>query len=405
MKLPIFSRIVAATYVAVSLFAPLPSFAAGRTYVQDTAINLTGVNVIIKTGSEADSFTTSGNSLTVTVGANEAFIVRSPSENPVGLENTSGLPSCNVLQNRENQLIINGPRTTTITPSSSLCSTLNNASNNTTLLSMTQPNGGETLAAGKPYEVFWQVNGGTPASVRLRLSTDGGVTFPLSISTDMITPGYYRWTVPMITTTTHARIKVEAIDAGGISAMGMSVADFTINGTEPAVVAPTTPSVTPVGGYDPAIVMTAAASIDANQSFAAPASSSGAETCLSGSRIKGATNTAVYYCGTDHKRHPFPNQRIHDSWYTGFAGVITLTDAQLAAAPLGANVTYRPGVRLVKIQTDPKVYAVAANSTLRWVPDEWTAKKLYGNDWSKKVDDVPDSFFTNYTIGDPISTQ
>jgi hypothetical protein len=83
--------------------------------------------------------------------------------------------------------------------------------------------------------------------------------------------------------------------------------------------------------------------------------------------------------------------------------VAVLTDAQLAAVPLGKNVTYRPGVRLVKIVSDPKVYAVATNGELRWIPDEWTAKALYGADWSKKVDDVPDAFFGNdYHIGEPV---
>jgi hypothetical protein len=58
---------------------------------------------------------------------------------------------------------------------------------------------------------------------------------------------------------------------------------------------------------------------------------------------------------------------------------------------------------LVKIQTDPKTYAVDKNGTLRWITSESAAALLYGADWAKQVDDVPDTFFTNYKIGSPVS--
>ncbi len=84
----------------------------------------------------------------------------------------------------------------------------------------------------------------------------------------------------------------------------------------------------------------------------------------------------------------------------GFGKVKTITDAELAALSLsGTNMTYRPGTRLVKITTDPKVYAVEPGGSLRWVKDEATAKALYGDTWNKQIDDVPDVFFTNYSKG------
>ena len=65
-------------------------------------------------------------------------------------------------------------------------------------------------------------------------------------------------------------------------------------------------------------------------------------------------------------------------------------------------MTYRPGAKLVKIQTDPKVYAVSRNGVLHWVKTEALATALYGANWNTRVDDVPDTFFTNYTVGTPI---
>ena len=73
--------------------------------------------------------------------------------------------------------------------------------------------------------------------------------------------------------------------------------------------------------------------------------------------------------------------------------------------PLGGNVLYKPGALLVKIQTDPKVYAVGANGKLKWVKSEAIAKALYGENWNKLIDDVPDSFFTNYEIDEPIESR
>ncbi|MDI3496477.1 MAG: hypothetical protein PWQ35_498, partial [Patescibacteria group bacterium] len=75
----------------------------------------------------------------------------------------------------------------------------------------------------------------------------------------------------------------------------------------------------------------------------------------------------------------------------------------LQSYPLGGNVTMRPGTKLVKITTDPSVYAVEPNGVLRKIANESQAAALYGTNWNKRIVDVPDSFFTNYTIGQPLA--
>lgn len=116
-----------------------------------------------------------------------------------------------------------------------------------------------------------------------------------------------------------------------------------------------------------------------------------------------ASGPAVYYYAENGRRYVFPNERIYYSWFSDFAGVIELTDEELASIPIGGNVTYRPGMRLIKIQSDPKVYAVAPGGVLRWIETEQAAKDLYGMDWSKLVDDVDVSLFVNYSIGEPLA--
>lgn len=122
-----------------------------------------------------------------------------------------------------------------------------------------------------------------------------------------------------------------------------------------------------------------------------------------GSLIK-ASGSSVYYYGQDGKRYVFPNEKTYNTWYTGFGSVITIGDMELSGIPLGGNVTYRPGVKLVKVTTDPRTYAVAAGGTLRHITSEAVARDLYGADWNTKVDDLPDPFFVNYRLGSAINS-
>ncbi|MEO5927469.1 MAG: FG-GAP-like repeat-containing protein [Patescibacteria group bacterium] len=111
----------------------------------------------------------------------------------------------------------------------------------------------------------------------------------------------------------------------------------------------------------------------------------------------------VYAVGLDGLRHAFPNERVFFSWYKAYPVIKILTGSQMATIPLGSNITYKPGVKLVKIQTDPKVYAVADEAVLRWVTSESLASDLYGTNWRTNVDDIGDSFFVDYTVGAPIT--
>ncbi len=125
--------------------------------------------------------------------------------------------------------------------------------------------------------------------------------------------------------------------------------------------------------------------------------------CTPGSLIRIATISSVYYCGANSKRYVFPNAQTYATWYSDFSQVETISLEDIGKIPLGGNVTYKPGVKLVKIQTDPRVYAVDHNGTLRLMITPAIAEKYYGKDWNKKVEDIPDTFFMNYTIGNSIN--
>lgn len=67
---------------------------------------------------------------------------------------------------------------------------------------------------------------------------------------------------------------------------------------------------------------------------------------------------AVYYLGADGKRYVFPNQKTYMTWYSNFSTVKVVSSTEMSSYPIGGNATYRPGTKMIKITTDPKVYAV-----------------------------------------------
>lgn len=129
----------------------------------------------------------------------------------------------------------------------------------------------------------------------------------------------------------------------------------------------------------------------------------GAKAASAGSLIKMAGNSAVYYFdGT--KRYVFPQENVYFSWYKDFSGVQTVSQSELQSYPIGGNVTMRPGTWMVKITTDPKVYAVTPGGVLHHLDSEARAVTLYGSNWNKMIKDVSDAFFVNYTTGTAISS-
>ncbi|MEK7139167.1 MAG: PA14 domain-containing protein [Patescibacteria group bacterium] len=118
-----------------------------------------------------------------------------------------------------------------------------------------------------------------------------------------------------------------------------------------------------------------------------------------GELIKTAGNPTIYYYGYDGKRHTFPTEATYRSWYADFSNVKNVTATELAAIPLGPNITVRPGTYLIKITTDPKVYAVEPPGTLRHIESVAQAELLYGRGWQNRVIDLPDPFFGDYKNG------
>jgi len=103
--------------------------------------------------------------------------------------------------------------------------------------------------------------------------------------------------------------------------------------------------------------------------------------------------------GPDGKRHAFPNSQVYFTWYADFSGVQIIGKTELATIPLGANITYKPGKKMVKFPINTNVYTVSKGGLLRPILLEAVAIILYGADWNKKIDDISEAFYTNYVFG------
>jgi hypothetical protein len=243
--------------------------------------------------------------------------------------------------------------------------------------------------------VFWTYRGQASNAIRLELSTDGGQTYPTVVTDDAGANGVYAWTVPDISSFS-ARLRASMLYFGSPAASDTSDADFVLIGSGVSGL-PRTGS-----GTGSAPVFIPSGSINEDKGLTASATGS-APGCVSDSLVKTPAASAVYYCGADGKRYVFPNEKIYFSWYPDFSKVQTVDSAVMASLPIGGNVTYKPGVRMIKIESDPKTYIVSRKGVLRWVPTEEIATKLYGPTWSKMIDDLPVSLFTDYVVSQPIS--
>ena len=59
---------------------------------------------------------------------------------------------------------------------------------------------------------------------------------------------------------------------------------------------------------------------------------------------------------------------------------------------------------MVKFVTANTVYAVGRGGVLRPIASETAAAAIYGTDWNKKIDDVSDAFYGNYTFGSSVAS-
>ncbi len=131
--------------------------------------------------------------------------------------------------------------------------------------------------------------------------------------------------------------------------------------------------------------------------------SSGVAKSVSGYLVKSSVSPAVYLAAQDGKRYVFTNESAFTTWFPNFNSVRIVSAGTLAAMPLGGNVLYRPGSRLLKSASSTTVYSIGKDSAIHWIADESVARSLFGTDWKARLDIVDDTLLAAYTIGQPVT--
>jgi hypothetical protein len=112
------------------------------------------------------------------------------------------------------------------------------------LVTLTAPNGGETVRRGQTFPITWTIPEGTEASLRgfdLFLSTDSGANFNISIASNPLTPPIaadkrsFDWVVPDNICTQSARVLIVATSIIGARSSDASNANFSITAAGPTL--------------------------------------------------------------------------------------------------------------------------------------------------------------------------
>jgi hypothetical protein len=92
---------------------------------------------------------------------------------------------------------------------------------------ITAPDGGEVWTVASSHDITW-TNIGSITSVVLEYSTDGGATFPITITAQTDNTGSYPWTIPDAIS---SQVRVRVSDYNNSNAFGISAANAKIRGS------------------------------------------------------------------------------------------------------------------------------------------------------------------------------
>lgn len=395
---------------AVVAFAS-PANASALHWNEDTDlfIDTPAVTLSVHAGSDADELSFTSSSITITVAADDAFTLAYPGPNPGLLSNDAGLDDCTVVGD-DNVLTVTGPKTVTVTPtSSSTCTTPPSSSSGgggggrsyappVVVVNEAGPASDVTVTAGDTVTFTWNVSGEAAQWHISIMDLDGDRKWKELITTAVGT-NRYDWLIDEGMPPGRYGVEFEAFQANGTLLQATyppGIIHVFQHSSDDADVPAVDTTQTGRWGVDDArtAVRTVGDDLGTVPSVTAPE-------CAPGSLIRGSL-PAVYYCGHDGKRYVFPNKKTYDTWFTDFSDVTVVDDHLLAHIPIGGNVRYHPGTRMIKITSDPTVYVVSRHGVLRAVPNEHDAELLYGKEWNTRIDDVPDAFFFSYRLGTPL---
>ena len=253
------------------------------------------------------------------------------------------------------------------------------------------------LNPGEDIALSWSSNSSVNL-VNLYYSTDAGSTYSL-IEGPITNTENYSWTIPSDIAGSTLQFKIEGTDLAEITAT-FETESCVLNGADDGTesddttdaedsTSEVTEPTTGETGYSPVTGELEDISV-----------------VNAGDYIRSSYFSTVYYIqadGDDLVRRPFMNAQTFFTYQDDFSSVKTVTDATLSTIDLGQPMLPNPGVVLIKIQSDPKVYAIDTDGvTIRWITTEDIATTLYGDNWNEYIIDIEATFFPRFTRGSDI---
>ncbi|MBU1705546.1 Ig-like domain-containing protein [Patescibacteria group bacterium] len=277
----------------------------------------------------------------------------------------------------------------------------------TPTLDLTKPSGGENWVTGESRNIIWSIGGAGIRTVDIEYSADGGANW-ISVAANLsASDSTYTWTLPE--PSLKAKIRVTGYDSGkAVLSQDTSgiLAIASLNEEEQQQLQEEADAAAGITRDAEGRRWASLSGEDGLSPFTGlPEPLSAVEP---GWFVRGENYETMYLITEEGTRRPFWNATTFFTWADSWDEVIWVTDATLATMPLGQAMLPQPGVVLVKIQSDQRVYMVEENSTtgayeLRWITTEAIAVAMFGENWADYVIDVDATMFAHYSIGDDVT--
>jgi hypothetical protein len=269
---------------------------------------------------------------------------------------------------------------------------------NVILTDLTDQTGGNTTT------VRWRTSGNGLDTVGLYYSTNAGATYTQIAYNINKSEGEYDWTVPNIDADS-VIVKIIGYDTGKANLDSDTSAVFSITASGGGAATEEEETVTaPAGTTTDEEGRTVAETSGSTGASPVTGEMEAISTVATGEYIRSYSFNTIYYIDENGERRPFWDTNSFFTYTNSFDNVVWVTDATLPTMTLGAPMLPQPGVVLVKIQSDPKVYAIDTGNVLRWVPDEATAAALYSTAWADYIIDLEPTTFARFSVGDDMTT-
>ena len=123
-----------------------------------------------------------------------------------------------------------------------------------------------------------------------------------------------------------------------------------------------------------------------------------------GTLLKCPGDPAVYSVTSGDDLKLYPNEETFYAWGNDFADVRTISCSKLDAYDVAGTWTYSRASYLVQFYNQPGVYTLDNGEYLRLIPDEYTAKRMYGSNWVSLIHVYAQRDKSDFTFSAPHRT-